>query len=479
MSIRIRLLSLAVLAFPVAVPARAADLDGSPPAVGAAEAVRLYDRANDFVTRIHEGDYSYVYLQFYWKRAESNVDRVLHVYADSPMARTLASGSLKLGPYPLDYFRDRVLYRLEQKRLGALDSVNCQIFLYGLDERRDDAGRNAALESILEVLARQQRWGEVLAFPVLDRHRALLLGTIFRVAARYDQKAIVDRLLASVLPGQQQAAHFWPELAEADALLGKPRAQLDALIKAHPGDDVRRAALNGYVLREITIRRMQTLRASIKATIATTHFEVLNLTQRDDVVAAAARLFPGRPALAAPALAIYRASQGEVPARSAAVEAQVAYLRYLADAGRFDELDAAVATASASLAPASQRRLQEAAIEFYAEAGRTEDAERGRLALAAQGPAAADAAGLAEFRGEAESIGTQLTVREKTFADLPIRDACVLAQAIGEWSLSPNRTQRGAFPWDAVVYKVSPGFDHLPPPASIAVKDAASTLKPY
>jgi hypothetical protein len=477
MLLRIRLLSLALLACPVAVPARAADLDGSPPAVGAAEAQRLYERANDFVTRIHEGDYSYVYLQFYWKRAESNVDRVLHVYADSPMARTLATGSLKLGPYPLDYFRDRVLYRLEQKRLGALDSVNCQIFLYGLDEGRDDAGRNAALESILEVLARQQRWGEVLAFPVLDRHKPLLLSTVFRVAARYDQKAIVDRLIATVNPAQQQTANFWPELAEADALLGKPRAQLDALIKAHPGDEVRRAALNGLVLREITIRRMQTLHASIKATIATTHFEVLNLTQRDDVEAAAARLFPGRPALAAPALAMYRASQGEVPAASARVEAQAAYLRFLADADRFDELEAYVS--GDGLAPASRRRLREAAVEFFAEAGRTAEAERGRIALAQEGPAVADAAALAEFRGMAESIGTQLTVREKTFADLPIRDACVLAQAIGEWSLSPNRTQRGAFPWDAVVYKFSPGFKDLPPPASIAVKDAASTLKPY
>jgi len=477
MSIRTRLLSLAVLALPVAVNSRAADLDGSPPAVGAAEAQRLYERANDFVSRMHEGDYSYFYLQFYWKRAQSNVDRVLHVYADSPTAHTLASGSLKLGPYPLDYFRDRVLYRLEQKRLGALDSVNCQIFLYGLDENRDDPQRNAALESILEVLARQQRWGEVLAFPVLDRHKALLLRTIFRVAARYDQKPIVDRLIATVTPSQQVAANFWPELAEADALLGKPRTVLDALIKAHPSDAVRLAALNGIVLREITIRRMQTLHASIKQTIATTHFEVLNLKQRDDVAAAAARYFPGRPEMAAPALAVFRASQGEAPAANARADAQVAYLRFLADAGRFDELDAYAA--NPDLAPPNRAACAEALIEFDAEAGRTAEADAARQAFARAEPALADAAALAEFRGEAESIGSQLTVREKTFADLPIHDACVLAQAIGEWSLSPNRTQRGAFPWDAVVFKFSPGFDHLPPPASIAVKDAASTLKPY
>ncbi len=67
----------------------------------------------------------------------------------------------------------------------------------------------------------------------------------------------------------------------------------------------------------------------------------------------------------------------------------------------------------------------------------------------------------------------------KTFSDLPITDPCALATAIMEWSMSPNRSQRGATPWDAVVQRFAGGFDNLPKPKSKAVSDAASTQKPY
>ena len=52
-----------------------------------------------------------------------------------------------------------MLYNLELKRLGAFDDVNCAIFLYGLDEDRNDPVRDEALANILEVMARRQRWG--------------------------------------------------------------------------------------------------------------------------------------------------------------------------------------------------------------------------------------------------------------------------------------------------------------------------------
>ena len=136
---RFRLLSLLALAPALLGPLEAENLDGSSPKAGNEEAARLYSEANDFVSSMAEGDYSYAYLQFYWKRAESNVDRVRRVYADSPTAQAMARGELKLGPYALDYFKDRVLYNLELKRLGALDDVNCAIFLYGRDAKRSDA----------------------------------------------------------------------------------------------------------------------------------------------------------------------------------------------------------------------------------------------------------------------------------------------------------------------------------------------------
>jgi hypothetical protein len=78
-----------------------------------------------------------------------------------------------------------------------------------------------------------------------------------------------------------------------------------------------------------------------------------------------------------------------------------------------------------------------------------------------------------------DSTEDQLVAREKTFSELPITDPCVLAIAIMDWSLTPNRSQRGAAPWDSVVYKFAGGFENLPKPKSAAVSDAASTVKPY
>jgi|GEM_PF-4580485 len=141
--------------------------DGSSEAVGKAEAGRLYERANDFVTNIAEGDYSYAYMQFFWKRAQSNLDRVLRVYPTTPTAQALKSGRLKIGPFETGYFKERVLPALEEKKLNAFDAVNCAIFLYNRDEQRQDQTRRAALQDILEVLSRQKRWGEALMFPGL------------------------------------------------------------------------------------------------------------------------------------------------------------------------------------------------------------------------------------------------------------------------------------------------------------------------
>ena len=77
------------------------------------------------------------------------------------------------------------------------------------------------------------------------------------------------------------------------------------------------------------------------------------------------------------------------------------------------------------------------------------------------------------------STEVPLTVQPNTFSTLPISDPCVLAQAIMEWSLTPNRSIRGAAPYDAVVQKFLPGFANIPAPKSDAVRDAASALKPY
>ncbi len=470
-------MSLLVAALASSAQLPAANLDGSTPEVGSPEAARLYEQANDYVTTMAEGSYSYSYLQFYWKHAESNVERARRVYPDSPTAKALSRGDLKLGPYPLDYFKERVLFNLERKRLGAFDDVNCAIYIYGLDEKRNDPIRDEALVAILEVMARRQRWGEVMAFPVLDEHRPLLLQTIFRVAADYDQKKIVDGMLKAIRPDEKYQSDFNPILAESMVLLGRPRSALFQFVADHPEDAVRTAAMRAVVDREILIHRRESLHLPLGSSIGDIHFNVQRLALRDDVPAMAAQLFPDRAQDATPFLAEYSASLGAAPGSGAPVGAHLAYLRYLADSGRLDAVRSYAR--EASLDARLSRACDLKAIELFAEAGRTEDADLGRKEFGARGPGEADQAALAEFIGRMDSKAVPLVVREKTFAELPISDPCILAMAIMDWSLSPNRSQRGATPWDAIIFRVSGGFDNLPEPESTEVSDAASAVKPY
>jgi hypothetical protein len=474
MSSWIRPSSCALLALLVLSPLRAADLDGSPPDVGNAEAARLYQDADAYVTKVTEGTYSYLYMQFFWKRAESFVERAQRVYPDSPTGRALLAGQLKVGPYSLDYFKGRVLPKLEEKRTYTVDAVSCAIFLYNRDPQRWDRERQAALEGILEVLARQQRWGEALAFPV-GSHRDILLRSIFRVAARYDEQKEVTQLLRDTKKAEQAAAGFAPIQGEALALLGKPRADIVRFLRAHPEDEVKLAVLHGMIEREVQIRRSAALKVAIQATIATTHFDLRNLKVRDNVDAVARQFFPEGNAKAAELMLAYRAALGTPPPVSAPLEAHLAYLEYLAAFERFDEVESYDARVDETLRPAIDLK----AIELLAVAGRLPEAERRRALYVDGDPARSDAAVYAQFRGQIESTDDVLTVHEKTFAELPIKDPCILAQAITEEALEPNQSIRGATPWDAVVFKFDPGFDHLAAPKSRAVGAAASATNPY
>jgi hypothetical protein len=48
-----------------------------------------------------------------------------------------------------------------------------------------------------------------------------------------------------------------------------------------------------------------------------------------------------------------------------------------------------------------------------------------------------------------------------------------------DWSLTPNRSIRGAAPWDSVVYRYQPGFENLPLPLSKEVGEASATERPF
>jgi hypothetical protein len=240
---------------------------------------------------------------------------------------------------------------------------------------------------------------------------------------------------------------------------------------------VRRAALEGIIEREILIRRMGRLHVAFRDTIQTVHLVVQNTSTRDDVEAVALKLFNGDLDAAQPQLVAYLASQGKAPASADPAQAHEAYLQYLADSGRL--ADVATYVSDNSLSGEARRLCQLKAIEVYAEAGETSEAEAARRAFAPEFTPGADAAALAEFRGRMDSVDAPFEARRNSFADLPITDPCVMAVAIMEWSLTPNRSQRGATPWDAVIARYAGGFDNLPQPRSAVVGDAASTLKPY
>ena len=474
---RLRLLSIAVA--PLALPAlaRAANLEGSTPEAGNPEAARLYSEANAYVTNMAEGQYSYSYLQFYWKRAQANIDRIRRVYPDSPTAGKLARGELRLGAYDLGYFKERVLYNLELKQLGSFDDVNCAIFLYGLNENRSDPQRDEALERILEVMARRQRWGEALRFPVLEAHRPLLLHSIFRIAAFYDQPAIIKKMTADTTAAEREAAGFDALLAEAQALLGKPRSGMFRFVTDHPGEAVRAAALHGVVERAVLIHRMEARHLPAAGSIQTVHLVVQNLSLRDDVPAVAAELYKDSPDGAAPLLGGVHGVAGHLSRLGRPARGPLAYMESLADSGRLDAVGTYVM--DNQLKGALRRKCELKAAELFAEAGRMEDAEKIRLGYQSMGAGAGNEAALAEFRGRMDSLSVPLVAREHTFSDLPISDPCTMATAIMDWSLTPNRSQRGATPWDAIVTKFAGGFDNLPEPKSRAVSDAASTVKPY
>ncbi|HEX2100608.1 MAG TPA: hypothetical protein VHF69_08100, partial [Candidatus Synoicihabitans sp.] len=258
-----------------------APASGLTPEEEAAEAQRLYDHATAYVTNIQEGAYSYAYLQFYWKRAQANIERAMRTYPQTAIGKQLRDGALKLGPYELDYFRDRVLPRLEVKRLAAFDAVNCSVLLYNLDRERWDERRAAAFHRIQEVLVRQRRYREALGFPVREGEETNHLVTIFRAAVYDGQDDVVNELLADA--PEEALPLLRPLLAEGIVLLGRSRTELAELIDEHDDEKIKLAALTRMVDREILIQRAATLRLDIRDRIQTTHFKILQPETRDDI----------------------------------------------------------------------------------------------------------------------------------------------------------------------------------------------------
>jgi len=488
MPFRTRLLPVTLVAICTWLTACSASHQAERHAADVAEADRLYQRANDYVSRVSEGQYSYAYMQFYWKRSQANVERILRLYGSTPVGIRLKAGELKLGPFELTYFKERVLPYLEVKRVAAYDAVNCAIFLYNIDEMRWDKVRLAAFARIIEVMSRQKRWAEAMDFPILTQHRPLLLGGVFRIAARFNQEKVVKGLLENSTPAEKTV--LYPLFGESLAIRGVPREDIATLLDEHPEDAVKLAILSGMTQRELKIQRAAALRIPVKDIVlqggALEQPEV-----RDDVDAVAREFFPQGNAEASRLLAEYRAALGDLAAARRIAEAAslpdltgeyLAYLDYLAAFEKFDELASFVP--GMHLTADQQRQCQLKIVELLGRAGHLKEAERalqGYLKTYADGsPALSDAAVLQWFRGRMQATEEhQLVVREHTFSNLRVKDPCVMVQAIMEWSLTPNRSIRGPAPWDSVVTRFAGGFEHLPEPKSMEVQKAAAELKSY
>ncbi len=438
-----------------------------------AEAGRLYDRAVAYVNNVVEGQYSYSYMQFHWRRASANIDRILRAYPSSPTAEQLRTGKAVLGPYTPVYFKERVLLRLEEKKVASFDAINCAIFLYGVETNLDAAGKKQLLAAIIQTLCRQIRWGEALGFPVLDNERPWLWNEVLRQTTIYRNDKLTDELLTNI------TAEHKPELlatvAEGLAFRGETPSSLEKFL-ATEGDTpaLRLAIFLGLIRRELPIQRALAAQRPLKGLYS--GVDGIQKPEQNADLPAWLQTIPTGPerADAGRNYAHYLAALGRLDeARRLLPSDQQAHLAssyaaHLVDIGDFDAAQTVPATFGLSDAQTDQFRLR--LLELLAEWGPDNDV----AAVRAKIPAAfATEADYREFHGRILSTEKHLMVREHTFANLPLTDPNLVGRLVCEWSLTPNRALRGAAPWDAIVYKFAPGFENLPPPKDKKKVEAA------
>ena len=438
-----------------------------------AEATRLHERGNDFVNNVVEGQYSYAYIQFHWKRAGANIERVLHSYPNSSAAKKIQLNELMLGPFPHLYFKERVLPRLEEKKVAAFDAINCAIFLSNLENNRDEGARHELLAEIINTLCRQQRWSEALGYPVLDKERAWLWQIVTQKAVVYHNRKIADELLTNT--SKENLPALLAIIGESLAFRGDTLKELEAfLTKYSENENLRSAVFAGLVRREIQIQRAREL----KRPLAGLYDGVDAIQKPEQTIDLAAFLQtitvgPWQPE-AHRNYARYLAALGRLTeARSLVEPAEqlmlvTAYAEYLVATEEYGQALALPTVFKLTSADATAYRLH--LIKLLAQAGRETELAPTRTQLPAN---LAAQAVYQEWHGRILSIQNQLVVREHTFALIPLADPNLLGRLICEWSLTPNRNLRGAAPWDAVVYKFASGYAQLPPPKDKNKMEAA------
>lgn len=438
-----------------------------------AEAARLAQRANDYVNNVVEDKYSYAYVQFHWKRAGTNIDRILRAYPSSPAAAQLRAGAAGVGPFAPAYFKERVLPRLEEKKVAAFDAVNCAIFLYTLPGNRDVEGKRALLASIIQTLCRQTRWNEALSFPVLDEERAWLWNEVLRQAAIYRNDQLVEELLGNLGPDHKPA--LLATVAEGLAFRGETPVALEEFLKKEGDTPALRAAIfTGLLRRELPIQRALAAQRPLQGVYS--GLDGVQLPEQSSDLPGWLRTIPPGDDLTAARreYARYQAALGRLDeARQLLPRAEHAglassYASHLVRTGEFTAAQEVPATFGLTRAQAEEFDLD--LLELLAETGADKPAEAVRACIPER---LAVAAVFREFHGRMLSTEKQLVVRTRTFADLPLHDPNLVGRLMCEWSLTPNRTIRGAVPWDAIVFKFAPGFADLPPPKDKKKVEAA------
>lgn len=438
-----------------------------------AEAGRLYDRAVAYVNNVVEGQYSYSYIQFHWRRTSANLDRILRAYPSSPTAEQVRTGQLNLGPYTPAYFKERVLPRLEEKKVASFDAINCAIFLYGLENNQDAAGKKQLLAAIIQTLCRQIRWGEALGFPVLDNERPWLWNEVIRQTTIYHNDKLTDELLTNITA--EHKPKLLATVAEGLAFRGETVADLEKFL-AKEGDTpaLRTAVFLGLLRRELPIQRALAAQHPLKGLYSGVD-GIQKPEQNADLPAWLQTIAAGKERDDANRnYAHYLANLGRLDEARQLLPADqqaglaFSFAAHLVDTGEFDAAQNLPATFGLNDAQTAQFRLR--LLELLAESGPDKDAAAVREKIPA---AFATEAAYREFHGRILSTEKQVVVREHTFANLPLTDPNLVGRLVCVWSLTPNRTLRGAAPWDALVYKFAPGFDNLPPPKDKKKVEAA------
>ena len=441
-----------------------------PQAEREAEARRLYERADLYVRKIGEGEYSYEYINFHYLKAMDNIDRILTAYPDTEYAQKIKRGDLKLGTFDLDYFRETILTQLGDMKEATESAVNCAIYLHTLPEANRDEARGA-LALVLETLCRLVRSDEALIFPVLPEDSLFAKETIVRVITRYLQKDISLSLVQGSEPEDQPilAAAY----GEGMAVGGLNQAELNewAARFPTPGKRVELGIFRGMIEREGNIyrdtfdkvkrkREEDALRVAKEKGIEPS--KPKEEPVRYDVAAYFRDTFgTAPPAQAVALLAGFTALQGRLEEARAMVaggdeSALVNVIgNYYEHLGLTEKLTGKEDLhRSSRLGSAGMARAQLKLVELLAQNAKHAEADALEKAGQAEFPAYRDQFIRSRMRGVFYSRTELFYLTAKTIPELDIKDPAVCASVLLDWFLSPNRLQKGSS-WgaDQIIFK--------------------------